>query len=137
MGSHIVAVVIAILTAVAVLWSDGCSAAAAGRGGLAPIHSWRTLPVYLHSSNRSGMWNETALSILAKFPMVVIEKWHCQGALSSEPYAPPAGEPCAQLTQEQRMIRQCEVIKQHAPKLSCIFYMNAAIDFECVIPTCH
>ena len=28
------------------------------------------------------------------------------------------------------MIRQCAVIKQRAPKLSCIFYMNAAIDFE-------
>ena len=122
MTSRIVARAVAVLSAF-VLWS-------AAHAGLAPVHSWRTLPVYLHSSNRSGMWNETALSILAKYPMVVIEKWHCQGALSSEPYAPPAGEPCAQLTQEERMIRQCEVLKQRAPKLSCIFYMNAAIDFE-------
>jgi hypothetical protein len=107
----------------------GGAGAAAG-GGLAPVHSWETLPVYLHSSNRSGFWNDTALAILARYPMVVIEKWHCQGGESSQPYSPPAGEPCARLTQEERMIQQCAVIKRHSPRLSCIFYMNAAIDFE-------
>lgn len=105
------------------------SAVAPG-GGLAPAHSWDTLPVYLHSSNRSGFWNSTALSIIAKYPMLVIEKWHCQGPLSSEPYAPPPTEPCAKMTQEERMIEQCALVKAREPRLSCILYMNAAIDFE-------
>jgi len=43
--------------------------AVATSGGLAPVHSWKTLPVYLHSSNRSGMWNATALSIIEKYPI--------------------------------------------------------------------
>ena len=54
--------------------------------------------------NRSGMWNATALKIIEKYPMLVIEKWHCQGPLSSQPYAPPSTEPCSKLTQEARMI---------------------------------
>ena len=107
------------------------ASAVATSGGLAPVHSWKTLPVYLHSSNRSGMWNATALKIIEKYPMLVIEKWHCQGPLSSQPpYAPPSTEPCSKLTQEARMIEQCAVVKRGAPQLSCIFYMNAAIDFE-------
>lgn len=85
------------------------SGSGSSSGGLAPLFSCATLPVHLHSSNRSGFWNDTALP-----GMVVVDKWHCEGALSSRPYDPPlGGEPCAAvLTQEQRMIQQCRVLKQ-------------------------
>ena len=46
------------------------------RGGLAPVFSWERLSVYLHTANRTGPFNQTALEIAAKYPLVTLEKWH-------------------------------------------------------------
>eukprot|EP01001_Neometanema_parovale_P007548 NODE_3847_length_1154_cov_69.018429_g3660_i0.p1 GENE.NODE_3847_length_1154_cov_69.018429_g3660_i0~~NODE_3847_length_1154_cov_69.018429_g3660_i0.p1 ORF type:complete len:361 (-),score=56.12 NODE_3847_length_1154_cov_69.018429_g3660_i0:70-1098(-) len=87
-------------------------------GGLPPKFSWDRLPVYFHSSNRTGMWNDTALEIIARYPWVTIEKWH--------QYADPTNHQ----TEDQRIIGQCRAIKKVKKDISCMFYTNAAIDFE-------
>ncbi len=46
-----------------------------------PSFSWETFPIYWHACNASGAFNETALDILQKFPLIVIEKG--QGTLHS------------------------------------------------------
>ena len=40
-----------------------------------PQFSWDTLPVFFHSSNSTGQYNDDALKVIAKFQMVTIEKW--------------------------------------------------------------
>jgi hypothetical protein len=42
-----------------------------------PQFSWDTLPVFFHSSNSTGQYNDDALKVIAKFQMVTIEK--CMG----------------------------------------------------------
>ena len=40
-----------------------------------PQCSWDTLPVFFHSSNSTGQYNDDALKVIAKFQMATIEKW--------------------------------------------------------------
>ena len=40
-----------------------------------PQFSWDTLPVFFHSSNSSGPYNDDALKVIAKFLMATIEKY--------------------------------------------------------------
>lgn len=39
-----------------------------------PRFSWDTVPVFYHSCNFSGPFSDHAIEIMAKFPMVTIEK---------------------------------------------------------------
>ena len=40
-----------------------------------PPFSWDTLPVFFHSSNCTGQYNNDALKTTARYSMVTIEKW--------------------------------------------------------------
>eukprot|EP00656_Telonema_subtile_P030215 TRINITY_DN33224_c0_g1_i1.p2 TRINITY_DN33224_c0_g1~~TRINITY_DN33224_c0_g1_i1.p2 ORF type:complete len:130 (+),score=22.14 TRINITY_DN33224_c0_g1_i1:1-390(+) len=51
--------------------------------------------------------------------MVTIEKWHR--------YSDPTA---ASLSEDARIIGQCAALKRLNPNVSCVFYTNAAIDFE-------
>jgi hypothetical protein len=39
------------------------------------VLQWDTLPVFFHSSNSSGPYNEESVRLMAKFPMVTVEKF--------------------------------------------------------------
>lgn len=41
--------------------------------------SWDTIPVYFHSMNTTGPWNEDALEQIARFPVATVEKSHAGG----------------------------------------------------------
>jgi hypothetical protein len=36
--------------------------------------NWRTLPIFFHSSNESGLWNPAAVERISTFPLVTLEK---------------------------------------------------------------
>eukprot|EP00729_Bicosta_minor_P020928 gene20928-17_t len=44
-----------------------------------PVHSWKTVPVSFHSATErtgpTGVFPESDLEIISKFPLVTIEKW--------------------------------------------------------------
>ena len=39
-----------------------------------PKFSWDTVPVFYHSCNYTGQFSDAAIAIIAKFPLVVVEK---------------------------------------------------------------
>ena len=49
-----------------------------------PVRSWETIPAFFHSSEHvtranDGGFDQAALAIIEKFPMVTIEKWQGDG----------------------------------------------------------
>ena len=38
--------------------------------------SWETLPVFFHSGNQTGPWNDAAVKQIVRFPMATMEKDH-------------------------------------------------------------
>ena len=42
-----------------------------------PKFSWDTVPVFYHSCNYSGPFSAEAVSVIARFPLVVVEKVSC------------------------------------------------------------
>jgi hypothetical protein len=90
----------------------GC--AAAGR----PNHSWDTLPVFFHSSNRSE-WSPEAVKQIARFPMQTNEKSHAMqlpgGGKQSEEIAGPAA---------------CRQVDAEKSGTHTFFYLNSVIDWQ-------
>lgn len=82
-----------------------------------PPFSWDTLPVFHHGSNQSGIYSDEAIETLAKFPMVVIEKW--QDIRGSD-----------NKTEDERIMFEGRRIKAMNPNVSVIFYYNAVCDFQ-------
>jgi len=87
-----------------------------------PKFSWDTLPVFYHSSNKTGPYTDDAIAFLAKnFPMVTIEKF--QGPCGYGPNASPACH------QESLIIAELKRVKTLNPNVSGIFYYNSVLDF--------
>lgn len=82
-----------------------------------PEFSWETVPVFAHTCNMSGPFNEDALSILAKFPMVTIEKG--QSIFSKE-----------SLNTEDAITAAAIQIKQRNPSSFMIAYINSVKDWS-------
>ena len=78
-----------------------------------PKHSWTTLPVSFHSardaSNALGEFTESDLVIIAKFPLVTIEKW--QGSLAMD-----ASNRSVFLWEEDAMVNAARAIKKASPQ---------------------
>ena len=79
-----------------------------------PQFSWDTLPVFFHSSNSSGQYNEDALQTIAKFQMATIEKW--------------MGYDIKEVDDEDEMVLAMKAIKAVNPKIATYFYMNSYKD---------
>ena len=79
-----------------------------------PQFSWDTLPVFFHSSNSSGPYNNDALKVIAKFPMVTIEKY--------------MGYEVKGIDDEDEMVLAMVAVKKLNPKVATYFYMNAFRD---------
>ena len=79
-----------------------------------PQFSWDTLPVFFHSSNSSGQYNEQALQTIAKFQMATIEKW--------------MGLDIKNIDDEDEMVMAMIAIKKANPEITTYFYMNSFKD---------
>ena len=95
-----------ILLAIALLFGSAKSAL--------PQFSWDTLPVFFHSSNSSGQYNDDALKVIAKFQMVTIEKW--------------MGWDVKGIDDEDEMVLAMMAIKKKNPAVATYFYMNSNRD---------
>ena len=89
-----------------------------------PAHSWATMPVSFHSardaSNALGEFNEADMAIIAKFPLVTIEKW--QGSLATD-----AANRSVFLWEEDAMVNAARAIKKASPKTSVIVWFETSL----------
>ena len=76
-----------------------------------PEFSWDTVPVFFHSSNTSGPYSLEALRVIAKYPMVTIEKWQ--------------GFDIKGMDDEDDMVLTMRAVKNINPKVATYFYMNS------------
>ena len=81
------------------------------KGAALPQFSWSTLPVFFHSSNSSGPYNDDALKTIARYPMVTIEKW--------------MGFDIKNVDDEDEMAVTMKAIKTLNSSVSTYFYMNS------------
>ena len=87
----------------------------------APPFSWDTLPVFIQIGNNSGPFNDAAIDILARFDMVVLDKW--QGPCGQQPSATPACDEAGVMLAEARRV------KLKNPAVSTLLYWNSVLDF--------
>jgi len=85
-----------------------------------PVYDVSRLPVFFHSSNSSGPFNAAAITEMAKFPMVTVEKF--QGTCWQR--KDPTG-----CNQTDIIVQQLARVKALKPSVATIVYFNSAIDF--------
>ena len=85
-----------------------------------PAFSFDTVPVYMHTCNATGPWNETTIKFFSKFPMITFEKGTGVNSTTS---------PYASLYTEEKIIEACRQIKVIKPDIICIFYYNSINDW--------
>ena len=85
--------------------------------------SWEHVPVFFHTSNTTGPYNQEALKIMAKFPLVTIEKF--QGPDSGYLYPAEQWVCC----EEDRIVQALKAVKSINPNVTGIFYYNMVLDF--------
>ena len=79
-----------------------------------PQFSWDTLPVFFHSSNSTGQYNDDAMKIIARYSMVTIEKW--------------MGYDVKNVDDEDEMAVAMKAIKALNSSVSTYFYMSSFAD---------
>jgi hypothetical protein len=90
-----------------------------------PKFSWDTMPSFFHSSNSSGLINQKAIEMMAKFPMVTVEKFQGPCGNSHSPLPSPACD------QEAQIIAPLRQVKALNPNVSTIF---CASSFSACLP---
>ena len=83
----------------------------------APRFSWDTVPVFYHSCNFSGPYNAQALDIMAKFPMVTVEKG--QGVF----------DPTDKRFAEDKIVEALRGVKARNANVSTLLYYNSVLDW--------
>lgn len=84
-----------------------------GSSKKSPQFSWRTVPVFAETSNISGVFDDSALRTLAKFPLFVAEKAYDYPANG---YA------------EDKLLRLTKRLRALNPNITLVFYYNANLD---------
>jgi len=82
-----------------------------------PRFSWDTVPVFYHSCNFTGPYTDEAVKIMAKFPMVTIEKGQGVQDPDDSRYA------------EDKIIDTLRRVKAIDSNISTIFYYNSVLDW--------
>jgi hypothetical protein len=95
----------------------GTVAAAATFSPAGPRFSWSTVPVFYHSCNFTGPFLPSALDVMAKFPMVTVEKGQGVDDPNDGRYA------------EDKIIEALRGVKQRDPNVSTIIYFNNVLDW--------
>ena len=81
-----------------------------------PYFSWDTIPVFCHMCNKSGLFNDHAVRVLARFPMVTFEKG--QGSNVSDC--------CA----EDKIVAAAKQVKAANSSVYTLFYYNSVLDWN-------
>lgn len=84
-----------------------------------PEFSWDTIPLFFHSMNMSGPWNDAALERIAQFPIVTMEKAHAL------PHLVPGGDRL-----EDTVAYACNAIHKVNPKVKVLYYSNSVVAWE-------
>lgn len=108
-----------------IAWLVAVSSVAAPRG---PLFSWDRLPTFFHGSNASGPVNADALALMARFPLVTVEKF--QGPCGWRPDASPSCD------QEAQIIDVLKGVKAINPNVSTIFCTRTSSAQGCCF-SCH
>jgi hypothetical protein len=95
----------------------GTVAAAATFSPAGPRFSWSTVPVFYHSCNFTGPFLPSALDVMAKFPLVTVEKGQGVDDPNDGRYA------------EDKIIEALRGVKQRDPNVSTIIYFNNVLDW--------
>ena len=103
-----------------IAWFVAVSSVAAPRG---PLFSWDHLPTFFHGSNASGPVNADALALMARFPLVTVEKF--QGPCGWRPDASPSCD------QEAQIIDVLKGVKAINPNVSTIFCTRTSTAHGC------
>ena len=80
----------------------------------APRFSWRTVPVFAETSNVSGVFDEEAIGVLARFPLFVAEKAY---NFPGKGFA------------EEKLTRLAARLRARNANMTLVFYYNANLDF--------
>jgi hypothetical protein len=120
-------IVRALTAGVAVALALCCSATSPNAGGnrscttcRGPVHSWDTLPVSIHwaisATDARGGFSADQLAVLAKAPLVTIEKWQGSAAVDSATGAPVflwEEDAWAFAAGQIKVRARCRVLQQH------------------------
>jgi hypothetical protein len=98
----------------------GAISAAVGARSHRPKYDLKSLPVFFHSSNSTGPFNDAAIAEIAKFSIATVEKF--QGTCWQT-------DPSAACDQVSVIEAQLARIKAANPNISTIVYFNSIIDF--------
>jgi hypothetical protein len=85
-----------------------------------PLFSWSTLPVYTHTCNATGPFNEAAITALARYPLVTVEKG--QGVFET----PTSGAGGA----EARIAQALAAVKAANASAFTLFYYNSILSWD-------
>eukprot|EP01084_Bolivina_argentea_P038740 71636_1 len=85
-----------------------------------PQWSWDHVPVFMHTCNTSGPWNNKTLQYFTKFPIITFTKG--SGLYATE-------QPYASQYAEDKIIEACTQIKALKPEIICILYYNSIRDW--------
>ena len=82
-----------------------------------PTFGWDMLAnqSFFHRSNKTGPYTEEAIEIMARFPIVTIEKWQSIDSKND--------------TMEDNIVGTLQRVKEKNPKAVTIFYYNSVCDF--------
>ena len=90
---------------------------------IAPRFSWDTIQPFLHLANKTGPFQPEAFPIMAKFPIVTIDKY--QGPCASHSTHAPS-DTCHE---EDLIVDVLKKVKAINPSVCTIFYMNSILNF--------
>jgi len=93
------------------------AAAAAAAAPQPPPWSWATLPTFHHAAKTTGDYDAAQLAELARYPLVVVEKFQAVAA------------PQDNRTEEERIVDACRGVKALRAGTACVFYLNSVIAF--------
>ena len=80
-----------------------------------PPFSWETVPLFMHSQNQSGPFNETALKFMAQYPLITIGGGHDRGV-----------HKCCN---EEKVVVAARGIKGYNSSGRILYYQNTLINF--------
>jgi len=95
---------------------------AAARAAQWPVHSWATLPVFFHSSVMNSLVPSDAdLAVMARFPVVTLEKW--QGCNATGCYPGPCATPAP--TQADATLATARRLKALRPAIAVVTWTDS------------
>ena len=89
-----------------------------------PYHSWAFLPTAFHGANKSGVFSDAAVALLAEHQMVTIEKWYTPCASQGPVQSPPS---CAVESKIDHVLGRVKAINKN---VSGVLYLNSMLDFQ-------